>query len=141
MTARCEEGEVDTVVGVLLVVTGVGTVAYWLDFFLRGTVQAVSEDWYLRFQLAFPVADGWMALCSLVAGVGLLTGAAYATVFGLLAAGALVFLGFMDLTFNLRNGLLRLLPGSGQMWAEVVIIAWCLAFGGFLAAYLGARVV
>lgn len=128
----------DTVVGVMLVITGVGTVAYWLDFFLRGTVQPVSEDWYLRFERTFPVADGWMALCSLVAAVGMFTGAGYAAVFGLLAAGALVFLGLMDLTFSLQNGLFRLLPGSGQMWVEVVVIAWCLALGGFLAAYLGA---
>jgi hypothetical protein len=131
----------DTVLGVLLVITGVVVVAYWLDFFLRGTVQAVSEDWYLRFERAFPVADGWMAFCSLVAAVGLLSGGGYATVFGLLAAGAMVFLGLMDLTFNLQNGLFRLLPGSGQMWVEVIIIAWCLALGGFLAVYLGARVV
>jgi hypothetical protein len=132
---------VDTVLAVLLGVTGVVTVAYWLDFFIRGTVQAVPEEWYLRFERAFPVADGWMALCSLVTAVGLLTGSPYATVFGLLAAGALVFLGLMDLTFNVQNGLFRLLPGSGQMWVEVVIIAWCLALGGFLAVYFGARVV
>ena len=131
----------DTVLGVLLVVTAVVTVAYWLDFFLRGTVQAVEEEWYLRFERAFPAADGWMAACSLVAAVGLFTGAGYATVFGLLAAGALVFLGLMDLTFNLQNGLFRLLPQSGQMWVEAVIIGWSLLFGGFLAVYFGSRVV
>lgn len=131
----------DTVLGVLLVVTAVVTVAYWLDFFLRGTVQAVEEEWYLRFERAFPAADGWMAACSLVAAVGLFTGAGYATVFGLLAAGALVFLGLMDLTFNLQNGLFRLLPQSGQMWVEAVIVGWSLLFGGFLAVYFGSRVV
>jgi hypothetical protein len=132
---------VDTVVGALLVVTAVVTAAYWLDFFLRGTVQAVPDDWYLRFERSFPVADGWMAVCSLAAAVGLFTGGGYATVFGLLAAGALVFLGLMDLTFNLQNGLFRLLPGSPQMWAEAVIIAWSLGLGAFLAVYLGSRVV
>lgn len=131
----------DTVIGVLLVVTAVVTAAYWLDFFLRGTVQAVPDDWYLRFERAFPVADGWMATCSLIAAVGLFTGRGYATVFGLLSAGALVFLGLMDLTFNLQNGLFRLLPGSAQMWAEAVIIAWSLGLGSFLAVYLGSRVV
>lgn len=130
----------DVVFGVLLVVTAVLTVAYWLDFFLRGTVQAVEEDWYLRFERAFPAADGWMAACSLVGAVGLFTGATYGTVFGLLAAGALVFLGLMDLTFNLQNGMFRLLPRSGQMWAEVVIIVWCLALGAVLAVYLSGRV-
>ncbi len=131
----------DTFVGVLLVGTAVVTVAYWLDFFLRGTVQAVEEEWYLRFERAFPAADGWMAACSLVAAVGLFTGAGYATVFGLLAAGALVFLGLMDLTFNLQNGLFRLLPQSGAMWVEAVIVGFSLVLGGFLAVYFGARVV
>lgn len=130
----------DPVLGVLLVVTAVVTVAYWLDFFLRGTVQAVEEEWYLRFERAFPVADGWMASCSLVSAVGLFTGSSYGTVFGLLAAGALVFLGLMDLTFNLQNGMFRLLPGSGQMWVELVIVVWCLALGGTLAGYLSGRV-
>lgn len=131
----------DMVLGVLLVVSAVGTVAYWLDFFLRGTVQAVPEEWYLRFERAFPVADGWLVVCSLGAAVGLFTGGSYATAFGLLAAGAWVFLGLLDLSFNLQNGLFRLLPGSGQMWAEAVIIAWSLALGGFLAVYFGGRVV
>lgn len=130
----------DAVLGVLLVVTAVVTVAYWLDFFLRGTVKAVEEEWYLRFERAFPVADGWMASCSLVSGVGLFTGSSYGTVFGLLAAGALVFLGLMDLTFNLQNAMFRLLPGSGQMWVELVIVLWCLALGGTLAGYLSGRV-
>ena len=130
----------DPVLGVLLVVTAVVTVAYWLDFFLRGTVQAVEEEWYLRFERAFPVADGWMAVCSLVSAVGLFTGSSYGTAFGLLAAGALVFLGLMDLTFNLQNGMFRLLPGSGQMWVELVIVVWCLALGGTLAGYLSGRV-
>lgn len=130
----------DTVLGVLLVVSGVGTVLYWLDFFLRGTVQVVEEDWYLRFERAFPVADAWMATCSLVAAVGLFADRGYGTVFGLLAGSALIFLGLMDLTFSLQNGLFRLLPRSGQMWAETVIIVWSLAFGAVLTAYLGSRV-
>ena len=130
----------DAVLGVLLVVTALVTVAYWLDFFLRGTVQAVEEEWYLRFERAFPVADGWMAVCSLVSAVGLFTGSSYGTVFGLLAAGALVFLGLMDLTFNLQIGMFRLLPGSGQLWVEVVIVVWCLALGGTIAGYLSGSV-
>ncbi|HET7278725.1 MAG TPA: hypothetical protein VFJ22_11640 [Dermatophilaceae bacterium] len=130
----------NAVLGVLLVVTGVGTVLYWLDFFLRGTVQVVEEDWYLRFERSFPVADAWMAACSLVAAVGLFSDRSYGTVFGLLAGSALIFLGLMDLTFNLQNGLFRLLPGSGQMWAETVIIVWALAVGAVLTAYLGSRV-
>src|SRR5512134_2708236 len=131
----------DTVLGVLLLVVAGGTVAYWVDFFVRGTVHVVEEEWWIRFERAFPVADGFMAVTSLVAAVGLLSGDDYGVAFGLVAGGALVFLGLMDLTFNVQNGLFRLLPGSAQMWAEAVIIAWSLGLGSFLAVYLGSRVV
>ena len=130
----------DVVLAVLLLVTATVTVAYWVDFFVRGSVHVVEEEWYIRFERAFPAADGWMALCSLIAGVGLLVGSDAGTVFGLAAAGALVFLGLMDVLFNLQNGLYRLLPGSSAMWAEVVINVWSLALGGVLLGYLAGRV-
>jgi hypothetical protein len=88
---------------------------------------------------AFAVSPA-MAICAAIAAVGLLTDSSYGTVFGLVAAGALVFLGLMDLTFNVQNGLFRLLPGSAPMWAEVAIITWCLSLGGVLLGYLAGRV-
>lgn len=130
----------DRALGVLLLVTAAVTVAYWVDFFVRGSVQTVQEEWYLRFERAFPAADAWMSVCCVVAGVGLLRGAAAGDAYGLVAAGALVFLGLMDVTFNLQNGLYRLLPGSAQMWSELVINVWCLALGTVLLVHLAGRV-
>lgn len=128
------------VLAVMLVITAVGTTLYWLDFFLRGTVHLVEEEWYLRFERSFPVADAWMAAASVVAAAGLFAEADYGIAFALVAAGALVFLGLMDLTFNVQNGLFRLLPRSGEMWAEVVIITWCLTLGCLLLSYSAGRV-
>lgn len=125
---------------VLLILTAVVTVAYWLDFFLRGTVHVVEEEWYLRFERAFPVADAWMAGAAVIAATGLLADRSYGVVFGLAAAGALLFLGLMDLTFNVQNRLYRLLPQSAEMWAEAVIVVWCLGLGGVLLGYLAGRV-
>ena len=120
---------------VMLVLTSVGTTLYWLDFFLRGTVHVVEEEWYLRFERSFPIADAWMSVASAVAAAGLFARASYGIGFALVAAGALIFLGMMDLTFNAQNGLFRLLPRSGEMWTEVVIITWCLTLGALLLAY------
>ena len=130
----------EVLLAALLLVTAVVTAAYWVDFFGRGSVQAGAEDWYLRFERAFPVADAWMATASLVAAIGLLGHRDYGVVFGLVAAGALLFLGLMDLTFNVQNGLFRLLPQSAEMWAEVVIIGWCLGLGGVLLGHLAGHV-
>jgi hypothetical protein len=131
---------VDTLLAVLLIVTAVVTVAYWIDFFVRGTVQAEDEEWYLRFERAFPAADAWLSVCSVVGAVGLLSDAGYGVAFGLLAGSALIFLGLLDVSFNLQNGLYRRLPASGQMWAELVINVWSLGFGAWLVVYLVGRV-
>lgn len=63
----------DTVFAVLLIVTAVLTVGYWVDFFVRGSVNVVEEEWYIRFERAFPVADAFMSTSAALAAIGLLT--------------------------------------------------------------------
>ena len=48
-----------------LLVTGIGTLLYWLDFFLAGSVRVRDDPVYLAFERAFPLADAWMAACAL----------------------------------------------------------------------------
>ena len=129
----------DTVLAVLLLVTAVVTAAYWIDFFWHGSVHVVEEEWYIRFERAFPVADAFMAVCAAVAGVGLLAGEEWGDAFGLVAAGALVFLGLLDTTFNVDNGLYRRLADSGAMRAELVINVWSLGLGGSVMLVLVSR--
>ena len=56
-----------------------------------------------------------------------------------MAAGALVFLGLLDTTFNVDNGLYRRLADSGAMRAELVINVWSLGLGGFVMLVLVSR--
>ena len=122
----------NTVIAILLLLTAVGTVAYWVDFFVRGSVNVVDEEWYVKFERSFPAADGFMAACAAIGGVGLLYDAAYGTAFALVAAGGLVFLGLMDVAFNLDNRLYRFLRTSWPMRAELVINLWSLGLGAVL---------
>lgn len=117
------------VLGALLIITALFTIYYWVDFFRRGTVQLSKEEWYLKFEKAFPIADFWMAACSLIAGVGLLTSQSYGVLFALLAASSFIFLALMDITFNVQNQLYRLITTSREMFLELVINVWCLTLG------------
>jgi hypothetical protein len=130
---------VDIALAVLLLVTAVVTVAYWVDFFWHGSVNVVEKDWYIRFERAFPVADGFMSVCAAVAGIGLLLGEEWGVALGLVAAGALLFLGLMDVTFNVDNGLYRSLPDSWPMRIELFINVWILGLGAFVAVILVSR--
>jgi hypothetical protein len=122
------------VLAALLILGAVVTVAYWLNYFIAGDVRVLSDYWYGAFEDAFPIADGWMALCMSVAGVGLWRGTRAGALFGLMAGSALLYLAGMDVTFNVEHGLYALLPKSGAMWTETWINALSLALGSVTLA-------
>jgi hypothetical protein len=113
----------------LLILGAVITVAYWPNYFIAGDVRVLPDYWYSAFEDSFPVADLWMALCMLGAGVGLWRGTRGGALFGLMAGSALVYLAAMDITFNVEHGLYTLLPRSGAMITETWINASSLALG------------
>jgi len=118
----------------LLVVTAAGTAAYWVAFFTAGGALHSSEtDVYLAYERAFPAADAWLALAAIAAAVGLVRGRAWAPVAGIATGSALVYLGLLDVLFDVEQGLYA--TRSGAMAAEAVINAWCLAVGPFLLVW------
>ena len=113
----------------LLILTGIGTLLYWVNYFAVGDVRVVPERWYTAFEDSFPLADGWMAIASVIAGLGLWRGAPWAARAGLLAGSALIFLAAMDITFNIENGLYALAATSAAMQFEIAINLWTLLLG------------
>lgn len=129
------------VLSVLLIATALGTIYYWLDFYLRKGVQVIDEDWYIKFQKAFLVADLWgISACSLIGAVGLLTEQPYGPFFSLIAAGSMIFLALMDITFNVENNLYPLITTSNQMVFELGINLWFLVLGISVIIYLWPRI-
>ncbi len=114
---------------ILLILTAILTIYFWVDFFFKGKVQVTKEAWYVKFESAFPIADFWMSACALLGAAGLLLGQSFGPFFALLAASSLIFLALMDITFNVQNGMYRLIRESREMVFEVVINVWCLALG------------
>jgi len=125
------------ILAVLLIITALVTIYYWGDFFIRGTVHVVEEEWYIKFEKSFPVADLWgICLCSLIGAIGLLTEQSYGPFFALLAAGSMIFLALMDITFNIQNNMYPLIALSNEMVFELIINLWTLVLGITLIAYL-----
>lgn len=113
----------------LLIVTAIVTVLYWASYFTGGEVKTIDARWYTAFENAFPVADGWLAATSLLAGIGLWRSARWGALMGLLAGSALLYLAAMDITFDIENGMYALVPTSVQMQFETLINVWSLALG------------
>ena len=125
------------ILALLLIISALGTIYYWADFYLRGEVQVIEDEWYIKFEKAFLVADLWgVSACSLMGAVGLLTEQPYGPFFSLLAASSMIFLALMDITFNIENNLYPLIATSSQMVFELVINLWFLVLGISLIVYL-----
>jgi hypothetical protein len=129
----------DIALSVLLIGTAIVCIYYWVDFYVTGGVHVIKDDWYVKFQNAFPAADMWMSICAIVGAIGLITGQTYGLLFALLAASSLIFLGLMDVTFNIQNKLYRLVATSGQMRFEVFLNIYALGFGIALIVCLWSR--
>ncbi|MFW9985009.1 MAG: hypothetical protein ACFFDJ_00405 [Candidatus Odinarchaeota archaeon] len=117
------------VLSILLILTAIFTIYFWVDFFFKGHVQVTKEKWYIKFESAFPIADFWMAICALIGAIGFLTGQSFGPFFALLAASSLIFLALMDITFNVQNKMYHRIRKSREMAFELVINVWCLTLG------------
>ena len=118
----------------LLFLAFAAPLVYWIVFYTTGGTQIRQDAVYLAFEKSFPVADTWMALCALTGAIGLWKRKSWGFLFGLLAASSAIFLGLMDLTFNLNEGIYAI-PGL-ETTIEVLINLLTLGLGPVVIYYL-----
>ena len=131
-----------TIVAVLMLLTAVGTLLFWVTFFADLEVQrsgylASRCDAWFAWEMSFPLADAWMAATAILGAVGLWRLRPTGLLFGLVSGGAMVFLGLIDVLFFLENGLY--VPLTGEVAVELFIHIWTAAFGLFAIVYVWAQ--
>ena len=113
------------------IATAIGIILFWIGFFTVGLAPADPPLGYYAFELAFPVPDVVLAATLLIAAFCLRDGTTQRRAIGrmlsLVAAGALLFLGLLDTSFNLQNRMYVLSPVDGALASFVNV--WCLAAG------------
>ena len=126
----------DRIHAAALAVGGAGLVcAYWIAFFhtdltlprfvhhLTSPAVVKLATVYMGFESAFPLADLLVAVTSALAAFYLVGRDARAVLFGLVASGAVGFLAFIDISFNLLHGLYapaRLLADTGLIMEAII---------------------
>ncbi len=117
----------------------VSTVIYWLVWFFgeRAWVAARSTAAYYEHQNAFPLADAFMATMSLLGAIGLYRRAPTTLLWMLLAGSASLYLGFMDVLYNLENRVYGRGDGGGSLVVElgVNVLAFAIPLYGIVFAW------
>ena len=107
---------------------------YWVLFFTTGAVQSSQDPVYLAFERAFPAADAWLAVAALLCAHGLQRRRPRAVLYGIAAGSAFIYLGLMDVLYDLEHGVYS--EFSGEVMIEIAIVAACFLFGPFLMHYV-----
>jgi hypothetical protein len=125
----------------LVVAAFLALVVYWVIWFFvnREWLASLDTPAYYVFENAFPAADGWLALACALGGWALWKRRGSA-LFWLVAGGsASVYLGLMDVLFDLENGVYLAPKGDvGAVATEVAINAYSLGVGAW-AMWFGWR--
>lgn len=122
----------------LQLATGVGLLLFWAAFFTVGLAPANPPPGYLQFEHSFTVPDIVLALALIVASrwwQGADPRPGHARALSLVCAGMLIFLGMLDVSFNLQNGMYTI--GLLDAVLALAINVWCIGFGAYVAYVLG----
>jgi len=120
----------------LLIVFAIGTVVYWVLYFFVGGVQSSSALWYTRFENSFPVADAFAVVACLLAAVFVLRSDTGRAPFFLgVAGGSVLYLAFMDITFDLENSIYSSIATNGGAAIELGINIFTVVTGVFALSY------
>lgn len=90
---------------VFQILFGIGIIGFWIFFFLVETKNPERSEVYFGFEKSFPIPDLlWLTPCLFISAFGLLTEQRFGVFFSITAGSALLFLGLLDISFNVKNG-------------------------------------
>ena len=120
-------------IAVLELTVAFGIISFWIAFFTTDMVQLHDqrlEEIYLAFEHAFPVPDLWLSISLIIGAIGLLKVKLFGFLFSLIGGASLIFLGLLDISFNVQNGMYLLTVGDAVFNGLINLV--CLVFGIFL---------
>jgi hypothetical protein len=112
---------------VMLVVAIALDLAYWSIWFTqRDWLASEHTQAYYDFENAFPLADAWLGLACVLALVTLVRRQPIALLWLVAAGAAGLYLGCMDLLYDLEHDIFTS-GGGGAVEAVIVLVTWVFA--------------
>jgi len=132
-------GEVNFVIGIGIFAVA-AIILYWVtwfaapEFIQARAPEAPDYQIYVNFEQAFPLADGWLAIAALIGIIGLWKMRDWGFLFMLLAGSSAIFLGLMDLLYDLEHAMF--VPLTAEAATELAIVILLLALGPLMIVLL-----
>jgi len=119
-----------TSLAVLQIITALGLILFWIGFFTIGLAPENAPECYFAYEHSFPLPDIILALAMIASGFMLIKGKGTGKPLSLVCAGSLIFLGVLDFSFNIQNGVYAV--STADMISNGFINLWCVFFGIYI---------
>lgn len=93
-----------------------------------------EDIWYHSFEGAFLLADIYAGILCIIAAIGLWNEKNWGYYSTALAGSSAIFLGLMDVCFNLKNGIYLNL--TEDVFLEIILNIWCLGLGSYAITWV-----
>ena len=124
-------------IAVLELLTGIGIILFWIGFFTIGLAPENPPPCYFAYEHSFPLPDIILSIAMLVSGVLLLKKRESGRILSFVCAGGLMFLGLLDFSFNIQNGIY--MTSGLDLILNAFINIWCVGFGVAIAMLLSRK--
>jgi hypothetical protein len=121
-------------IAVFELLTGVGLILFWTGFFTIGLAPENPPPCYFTYEHSFPLPDIILSIAMLTSGMLLLKNKESGRTLSLVCSGGLMFLGILDFSFNIQNGVYMI--SRLDMVLNAFINIWCVVFGITIVAFM-----
>ncbi len=125
---------IDTIMALLQILLGVGFAGFWIIFYITEYKNPKMGECDFNHEKSFPLPDlGWIMPCLFIAGIGILLGQKFGYFFSALAGSGMMFLGLIDLAYDIQNEIFNKKEFSTYMGILIILIM--LIFGPICIIY------
>jgi len=122
----------DFIFAILQITLAVGLMGFWGMFYVteyKNKDRKMSETEY-KHELSFPLPDlGWVLPNLIISSIGLLLREPFGYFFTITAASGMMFLGLIDLAFNLQNKGFNIKEHGFDAYMSIFIVSIMLILG------------
>ena len=126
-------------IAVLELLTGIGLILFWIGFFTIGLAPENPPPCYFAYEHSFPLPDIILSIAMLASGILLLKNKESGRTISLVCSGGLMFLGILDFSFNIQNGIY--MTSTVDLILNAFINVWCVGFGVVIAVLISRKPV
>ena len=119
---------INIIMAILQILLGIGFVGFWVIFYFTEYKNPKMEETAFTHEKSFPLPDlVWIMPCLFIAGFGILLEQKFGFFFSALAGSGMMFLGLIDLAFNIQNDVFK--EKEFGTYMGIFIILLMLIFG------------